>query len=332
VNVWIGMGNSAILASVVENNRMAHVKVGRRPMLGMAMLAAADRVKAQPAPETIDIWPAAPSGGPGPSGPETVSAKGSLTNVSRPRLNAWRPAQPNGTAVVVIAGGGYAHIEAGHESTPACEWLQSLGVTAFELIYRLPQDGWKPLAPFQDGQRAMRVVRARAAAFAIDPARIGVIGFSAGGHLAGMTAVRPEAQLYQREDVSDDVPARPDFAALIYPVLTMMPPFDQTHAKREILGPTPSAAESEAWSVERHVDGHAPPMFLAQAADDPISPVDNSLIMINALRAARVRGELHMFQSGGHGWGMGRPGTAEQAWPNLFAVWARANGFLPTQA
>jgi acetyl esterase/lipase len=249
--------------------------------------------------------------------------------VSRPRLIVYRPAHPNGTAAVVIAGGGYAHIEAGMESTPACQWLQASGTTAFELIYRLPENGWPALAPFQDGQRAMRIVRSRAAAYGIDATRIGVIGFSAGGHLAGMTAVRPVAQLYPPVDAADTVSARPDFAGMIYPVLTMMPPFDHTHSRREILAPNPSATESEAWSVERQVDAHTPPLFLAQAADDPISPIDNSLLMFGALRAAHIPAELHVFQSGGHGWGMGRPGTEVRAWPALFTGWAQQNAFLP---
>jgi acetyl esterase/lipase len=308
------------------------MNIDRRLVLVASMLiAAAGRTHAENAPETIELWPASPPGGPGPSGPENVSAKGSVTNVSRPRLVAYRPLRPNGTAAIVIAGGGYAHIEAGHESTPACQWLQSLGVTAFELIYRLPQDGWPPVAPFQDGQRAMRIVRSRASAYSADPARIGVIGFSAGAHLAGMTAVRPSAALYSRVDAADDTAARPDFSGLLYPVLTMMPPLDQTHARREILGSHPTAAESEAWSVERHVDGRAPPTFLAQAVDDPIAPVENSLLMFGAQRAAGVFAELHVFQSGGHGWGMGLAGTEPHAWPELFAAWARRNGLLPVQ-
>lgn len=309
--------------------------IGRRSLLGAAaILPTVGRAQAQPMPDAIELWPGAPPGGSGPSGPEAVNARGSVTNVSRPRLIAYRPAKPNGTAVVVIAGGGYAHIEAGHESTPASRWLQSIGVTAFELIYRLPEDGWPRDAPFQDAQRAMRIVRSAAPGHGIDAARIGLIGFSAGGHLAGMTAVRPAALLYAPVDAVDAVDAnaaRPGFCGLIYPVLSMMPPFDRTHSRREIVGNAPSEAESEAFSVERHVGRDAPPMFLAQAADDPISPVDNSLMMFAALRAAHVAAEMHIFQSGGHGWGMGRPGTEVQAWPNMFARWAVQNALLPTQ-
>lgn len=294
-------------------------------------MASAHGAKAQSSADAISLWPAGAPGGPATSGPENVSAKGSITNVSRPRLNVYRPARPNGAAVMVIAGGGYAHIEAGEESTPACQWLQASGVTAFELIYRLPQDGWPPAAPFQDGQRAMRIVRAGASSYNVDPARIGAIGFSAGGHLAAMTAVRPDNQLYPPIDSVDEASARPDFVGLIYPVLSMMAPFDQTHARREILGHQPPLAESEEYSAERHVGERAPPMFLAQAADDPISPLDNSLMMFAALRAARRPAELHVFQTGGHGWGMGRPETEVRAWPALFATWTRRNGFLPAQ-
>lgn len=310
---------------------MSGVNIDRRSLLAAAIItAAASNAHAQAAPETIELWPAVPPGGPVAAGPEQRTPRGSVTRVSRPRLVAYRPERPNGTAVIVIAGGGYAHIGVGTESTPTCQWLQSSGTTAFEMIYRLPEDGWPTLAPFQDGQRAMRIVRARAAAYAIDASRIGVIGFSAGGHLAGMTAVRPAALLYPPVDAADAISARPDFAALIYPVLSMMPPFDHTHSRREIIGLHPSEAESEAWSVERHVDPQTPPTFLAQAADDPISPVDNSLMMFGALRAAHVQAELHVFQSGGHAWGLGRPGTEVQAWPALFTSWAQRNAFLPT--
>jgi acetyl esterase/lipase len=311
---------------------LRRLNIGRRSLLGMAaLLAMANPSRAQPAPEVVELWPTSPPGGPGPSGPEKVSSKGSVTNVSRPRLVAYRPTHPTGTAAIVVSGGGYAHIEAGAESTPACRWLQSCGITAFELIYRLPQDGWPSLAPFQDGQRAMRIVRSRAAAYSVNSAMIGMIGFSAGAHLAGITAVRPGQQIYAATDAADAASARPDFVGLIYPVLSMMPPFDHTHARREILGMHPSEAESEAYSVERHVGGDAPPMFLAQAADDPISPVDNSIMMFGALRAANVRGELHVFQSGGHGWGMGRPGTEVSLWPDLFVRWAALNNFPLSQ-
>ena len=293
-----------------------HTGLDRRSLLGIAAaISVASQAQAQPTPQVIDLWPAAPPDGAGPHGPEQVGTNGSITNVSRPRLLAYGPAKPNGTAIVVISGGGYAHIEAGKESTPACRWLQSIGATAFELIYRLPGEGWSRNAPFQDGQRAMRIVRAHAGSYEINPARIGVIGFSAGGHLAGMISVLPDKPFYQPVDGADTTSARPDFAGLIYPVLTMMPPYDHTHSRRSVLGLHPTEAESVAYSVERHVDARTPPTFLAQAADDPISPVENSVMMFQALRGARVPAELHIFQSGRHGWGMGPPSSETRIWP-----------------
>ena len=301
------------------------VRIQRRSLLAAAAaVALAPHARAQPAPEAIALWPGAPPGGSGPQGPEQVSARGSVTNISRPRLLVHRPARPNGTAIVVASGGGYTHLANGTESTPAAIWLQSLGVTAFELIYRLPREGWSREAPFQDGQRAMRLVRAGAASWGINPARIGMMGFSAGGHLVGMTEVEPDAHRYPAGDATDTVSARPDFCALLYPVLSMLPPNDHTQSRIQIVGTSPSEAESAAWSVERHVTDRTPPTFLAQAEDDPISPIANSRMMYAALQAAHVPAELHIFEHGGHGWGMGRPGSEVSAWPAMFAHWAAA--------
>lgn len=298
---------------------------------GLAVAAGVPaRAQHAEAVETIALWPGTPPDGPGPAGPEKASAKGSVTQVPDPRLRVYRPTQPNGRAMLVIAGGGYAHIECGHESTPAARWLQAQGVTAFELVYRLPGEGWaQPLVPLQDGQRAMRLVRAHAASFGLDAARIGVLGFSAGAHLAGMTGVQPDAARHAAVDAADGLSARPDFMALIYPVLTMLPPFDHTHARRELLGPRPTAAASAALSVETLVTPAAPPTFLAQAVDDPVSPVDNSLRMFAALREARVASALHLFTAGGHGWGLGPPGSEVAAWPGLFKAWAVQQGWWP---
>ncbi|WP_215409825.1 alpha/beta hydrolase [Janthinobacterium sp. JC611] len=270
-------------------------------------------------PGAIVLWP----------GPQRDSAKGSITQVGQPYLIAHRPAQPNGTAILLLSGGGYAHIEAGKESGPVADWLQARGVTAFELVYRLPREGGGVAAPFQDGQRAMRVIRARAAEWGIDPARIGMLGFSAGAHLAGMTAVQPDAALYAPVDAMDAVSARPDFAVLLYPVLTMQPPFDTTHAKKQLLGSRPAQAARDAWSVERHVDARTPPVFLAQALDDPIAPPENSIWMAAALRRAGVPVELHLFRHGGHGWGLGKPGSEPAVWPRLLLAWLQARGWMP---
>ncbi|AJX84808.1 alpha/beta hydrolase [Burkholderia pseudomallei] len=281
--------------------------------------------------ETIPLWPG-PAPDPAPTGAgdgERIGRRGSVSRVARPRLNVYRPAHGNGGAALVIAGGGYDHIELGNESAPMCAWLTSLGVMAFELVYRLPEQGWSRLAPLQDGQRAMRLIRARAKRDGVDPARIAIIGFSAGGHLAGMTAVEPDARRYASVDDADRESARPDLAALLYPVLTLMPPFDRTRTRLHVAGAHPAQADSEALSANLRVSARTPPTFLAHAFDDPIAPIDNSLLMASALRAARVSVELHAFQAGGHGWGMGKPGSAVHAWPALFEQWARLNRLLP---
>ena len=282
-------------------------------------------------PGAIVLWPGAPPGGAAP-GPQRDGAKGSITQVEQPYLIVHRPAQPNGIAILLVSGGGYAHIEAGKESGPTANWLQAQGVTAFELVYRLPQECGGVAAPFQDGQRAMRVIRAHAAEWGIDPARIGMLGFSAGAHLAGMTAVQPDAVRYAPVDAMDGVSARPDFAVLLYPVLTMQRPFDTTHAKKQLLGAHPAQAARDALSVELHVDARTPPTFIAQALDDPISPPDNSTLMAAALRRAGVPVELHQFQSGGHGWGLGKPGSEPAAWPQLLLAWLQARGWMPQPA
>jgi acetyl esterase/lipase len=299
--------------------------IDRRSLLAAAaIIATGAPARAQAAPDAIPLWPAAPPGGAGPRGPETVYANGSLGNVSTPRLNVYRPSKANGAAVVVIAGGGYASISAGVESTPTSLWLQSIGVTAFELIYRLPGEGWSRDAPFQDGQRAMRLVRSLAPSYGVDPARIGPIGFSAGGHLAGTLAVSSEKAFYAPTDAVDANSARPSFCGLIYAMLSMM---DDAHSMR-VIGTHPSASEREAYSVERHVGADTPPTFLAQAADDPVCPVENSLMMFAALRTAHIPTEMHIFQSSGHGWGLGRAGTEAHAWPELFVRWAKQNSLL----
>lgn len=272
--------------------------------------------------EVIRLWPGAPPGGGGPTGLEQVTPNGAVSNILTPRLVVRRPTKPNGAAMLILAGGGYRRIGIGREAQPTAAWLLSHGVTPFILYYRLPNRGWPMAAPFQDAQRAMRIIRTRAETWGVDPTRIGIIGFSAGGHCAGMTAARPNASLYAAIDDADTAPARPDFAALIYPVLTMMPTYRTKISTLSLLGPSPTPAQSAASSVELLVTAETPPTFLAHAGDDPIAPVENSLLMYSALHKARVPAELHIFRSGGHGFDLGRPNGETQAWPALFASWA----------
>ncbi len=287
-------------------------------------------------PVTYDLWPGTPpGGGSGPQGAESIGRTGTgigaVSNVSRPRIEVYRPAQPNGSAVLLIGGGGYFRIGIGHEVMPTAQWLQALGVTPVALYYRLPADHWPAVAPFQDAQRAMRLLRAHAGELGIDAQRIGVIGFSAGGNLAGILETRFGDAFYPAADASDALSARPDFAGLIYPVISLQKPYDTTRSFREL---STQADAVQAYSVELHVSHDTPPTFLAQAEDDPIANIGNSLVMFDALHRNGVDSELHVFEKGGHGWGLGTPGSLVAQWPRLFANWARSHGFLgapPTQ-
>jgi acetyl esterase/lipase len=298
-----------------------------------AFVAALLLVLAAPAwaqPEIVRLWPGEPPGHGRPEGPERIgsdgAAEGAVSNVTFARMEIYRPARPNGSAVLVIGGGGYFRIQIESAARPIARWLKDQGVTAIVLFYRLPGDGWNADAPFQDGQRAMRLIRANAARLGVNPRRVGVIGSSAGGHLAGILAARGDHDFYPRIDAADAEAATPDFAALIYPVVSMRPPLETTRTARHLADLPNFAAD---YSVEEHVSASTPPLFLAHAADDPIANVGHSLAMFAAMRAAGRPVELHIFQRGGHSWGMGRPGSEVAAWPALFIEWARTIGLVP---
>ena len=275
-----------------------------------------------PPSETIALWPHKPPGGPGPSGVEQVTPGGAVTNIIVPRMVVQRPAKPNGSAVLILGGGGYRRIGIAKESQPTATWLLDYGVTTFVLYYRLPNAGWPASAPFQDCQRAMRLIRARADVYGLDDSQIGIIGYSAGGHCAGMISMRPDAPFYAAIDAVDTAPARPDFTGLIYPVLTMQPPNITKISTLTLLGSNPTPAQRAAMSIDELVTDDAPTTFLAHATDDPIAPVENSLLMFAALRKVHVPVEMHVFRSGGHGFNLGQPGSEDHAWPRLFATWA----------
>lgn len=278
----------------------------------------------------IRLWPGQP---PGPGvGPGVGSGKSGLlespgrhgvvvTDVAIPSMTVFRPSRPTGAAMLVAAGGGYRRIETGNEAIPAAKLLASRGVTAYVLRYRLPGEGWSPLAPFQDAQRAMRVIRSQPGN---DPARVGVLGFSAGSNLVGIIAVQPDRRFYEPIDAIDGRSARPTLAGLLYPVISLLPPNDNTQARRQVAGQDP--AREAAFSVQTHVGPATPPVFLAQSLDDPIAPVANTRLMEAACRAAGVPVETHLFQTGGHGWGMGHGETAQ--WPDLFLSWLHSRAFL----
>lgn len=299
--------------------------IARATLLGLtAGLAPALPLRAME-PEEILLWPGQPPGRGGTSGPEKIGGEGAgygaVSNISTPRMRVYRPEKPNGAAVIVCGGGGYFRIQLWKESTPAARWLQERGFTVFELIYRLPNDGWDAGVPFADAQRAMKIVRTRAAEFGVRTDRIGIMGFSAGGHLAGFTALRPEHALYAGSDRYEQVSARPDFTVLLFPVVTLRKPFDTTRTRREIIGTNPSRDAEEQWSLDTHARADAPPTIIFSAADDQITPPEHGITLFRALRAKGAPAELHIFAEGGHGWGLGKPDEVISQWPEMFVKW-----------
>lgn len=282
--------------------------------------------------EEIPLWPGKPPGRGGTTGAEKLgdagAGFGALSNISTPRMRVYRPAQPNGAAVVVCGGGGYFRIQLWRESTPIARWLQERGFTVFELLYRLPNDGWDASAPFMDVQRAMRIVRTRAAEFGIDSKQIGVMGFSAGGHLAGFAALQPHRQLYAGTDKYEQASARPDFSVLLFPVVSLRKPYDTTRTRREIIGETPSAEAEIAWSLDTHANADAPPTIIFASADDKIAPPAHGIMLFEKLNAAGASAELHLFRDGGHGWGLGRPEQVLSQWPEMFLKWFNSQKML----
>jgi acetyl esterase/lipase len=233
--------------------------------------------------------------------------------------------------VLVAGGGGYFRIQLWKESTPAAEWLQARGFTVFELIYRLPNDGWDSTSPFMDAQRAMKIIRSRAGEFGVDPGRIGIMGFSAGGHLAGFTAYQPARALYSGADAYEKVSARPDFAVLLFPVVTLRKPYDTTRTRREIIGDKASTKAEAAWSLDTWAGKDAPPTIIFASADDPTTPPGHGILLFETLIAAGASAELHLFRDGGHGWGLGKPEQVISQWPALFEHWARSIKIIEKQ-
>lgn len=281
--------------------------------------------------EEIALWPGTPPGNGGVSGPEELGGPGSgygaVSNISAPRMRVYRPNHANGKAVLVCGGGGYFRIQLWKESTPIARLLQLKGYTVFELIFRLPNDGWDAAAPFMDAQRAMKIIRTRADEFGIRPDRIGIMGFSAGGHLAGYTALRHDHALYEGGDRFEAQSARPDFSALLFPVVTMRAPYDTTRTRREIIGNDPSRAAEDAWSLDTHAREDSPPTIIISAADDTITPPGHGIGLFQALKGEGAAAELHIFEDGGHGWGLGTNNQILSQWPDLFENWLNKRNF-----
>lgn len=282
--------------------------------------------------ERFPIWPAAAPGGVSVSfaqveTPRSTDGPAWNSNVSHivtPSLTVLKPERPNGGAILLIPGGGYSRIAIGHEGYPVASLFAAAGYCCYILLYRMPADGWEagPDAPLQDAQRAVRTIRSRARVDGFDPGRIGVIGFSAGGHLAARLISESRPAYASLDDV-DAQPFTVAGAGLLYPVILTEGPAAHMRSRTELLGPSPSPERIASYAGNAKVSAATPPTFIAHALDDKGVPADNSLAMLASLRAAGVKAELHLFERGGHGFGISLPADAPIPWPSLFLRWAR---------
>jgi acetyl esterase/lipase len=284
----------------------------------------------------MPLWPGKPPGGEKVTVQEQETARtpGSLkddrafAHVTRPTLSLLLAPKPNGGALLVIPGGGYRKVAIGHEGYDIARRFTASGYHCYVLTYRMPGDGWTagPDTPLQDAQRALRMVRSRAAADGFDPAKIGMIGFSAGGHLAARLASTADRSVYPATDAIDALPLTAAVAGLLYPVVLLDGPNIHTGSRNEMLGATPASERARAYSADSSVAPGTAPSFLAHALDDHSVPPENSLAMLAALRRANVPSEMHMFETGGHGFGLTLPDGTPSPWPELFMTFARRHG------
>jgi acetyl esterase/lipase len=230
-------------------------------------------------------------------------------------------------AVVICPGGGYAVLSIDKEGINIAKWFNSIGISAFVLKYRLPSDEImkdKTVGPLQDAQEAIRTLRRNAKKWNLDESKIGVIGFSAGGHLASTVSTHYLDKVY---DSKDEISARPDFSMLIYPVITMENGITHNGSKESLLGKTPSEDLIAKYSNEKEVNENTPPTFLVHATDDHSVPVENSINYYLALKKNKVIAEMHLYQNGGHGFGLGTQGTNTD-WPTACESWLAANKII----
>jgi acetyl esterase/lipase len=269
------------------------------------------------APQTILLWP---NGAPGAQGD---------TDADKPALTIYPVTQNHAdTGIVVFPGGGYQNLAMDHEGKQIAEWLNHLGIPAFVLRYRL---GMKYRHPIElgDAQRAIRYVRAHAGEYGVNPQRLGIWGFSAGGHLASSAGTHFDAGKPDSSDPIDRQSSRPDFMILAYPVITMREPYVHRGSREHLLGAHPPDELVNLMSNELQVTKDTPPAFLFHTSDDPVVPVQNSIEFYLALRKAGVPAEMHIFEHGRHGVGLAKDDPALSIWPTLLANWLKARGLRP---
>lgn len=290
-------------------------------LLAFALLAAFAPILAQ-APDSgshprESLWP---QGAPGAAGTE---------DADKPSLTVYlpQPDKASGAAVVICPGGGYGHLAVDKEGAAIAEWLNSLGVAGFVLRYRIAPRYHHP-APLQDAQRALRTVRSRAAEWHVDPNRIGIMGFSAGGHLASTAGTHFDKGNPSAEDPIDRVGCRPDFLILCYPVITFTELSRHRGSMRNLLGESPDPKLVENLSNERQVTRETPPTFLFHTNSDTGVPAENSVLFYLALRKAGVPAEMHIYEQGPHGVGLAAADPVLSSWPRRCADWMGVRGLL----
>jgi acetyl esterase/lipase len=267
-------------------------------------------------PQTILLWPA---GAPGALGAD---------DRDKPAITLYMPPNTTGpmTAVIIAPGGSYARLSMNNEGRAPANYLNTLGIAAFVLRYRLGPQYRHPIE-LGDAQRAIRTVRARAAEWHIAPDRIGMMGFSAGGHLASSASTHFDAGKADAADPIDRVSSRPDFVVLAYPVISFVEPWTHQGSKTNLLGEHPDEALARSLSSETQVTSSTPPAFIYHTSADTVVPVENAVAYFLALRAAGVPAEMHVFRNGPHGTGLAQQDPALAEWPRLLAHWLRVSGF-----
>ncbi len=292
-----------------------------RPLLFLTIAATVAAQQRAPAilqePQTIRLWTDRAPGAAGDDDPD------------KPALTIYMPSDTTGpmTAVVIAPGGGYGRLSMNLEGRIPANFLNSLGVAAFVLKYRLGPKYHHPVE-LGDAQRTIRMVRARAAEWHIDPNRIGMMGFSAGGHLAASASTHFDSGDAKSADPVERASSRPDFAVLCYPVITMTEAWTHQGSKTNLLGDSPPLELARSMSMETQVRSTTPPTFIYQTNMDTSVPAENAVSYYLALRKAGVPAEIHVFRNGPHGTGLGMTDPALSAWPQLLANWMRVSGFL----
>ncbi|MGB0768172.1 MAG: alpha/beta hydrolase, partial [Phycisphaeraceae bacterium] len=271
---------------------------------------------------------------PGPIPEMQVGKGGRLRFVHEPAIDVYhaKGEDRNGAAVVICPGGGYGILAYQHEGVEIARWLNRHGITGVILRYRMHP--YRHPVPMTDVQRALQTVRANAKAWSLDPERIGVLGFSAGGHLASTATVHHRAADPDSDDPIERVSSRPDFSVLVYPVITLRPPTAHMGSRRNLLGPHPSEALLDEMSTEKRVDAKTPPTLLVHSKDDRAVPIGNSELFLEALKEHGVPGKLLAYETGGHGYGLGRgrndPDNTHEtdAWPSACIAWLTEIGVI----